>query len=411
MNLIKMTVTGDIISGSYGKEQFAVKYSKERYEAMRKLEKKMNICDNITEAKLILTLFAMLTKVSYKELIETKCPFIVIDESTGEFFLKNRRFITSIAMPKIIADRIIESAEKDVDFMPIVKMWIRFLRNPKLRKLDKKGKKAFAERFANYINKDYINHERVSKLMDEQGLSEEVAIKYSTVKDVSITQEGLLCTHKVITEVNPSEDEEYRVDEITGFKVGKTINEDRLFIPAVMGYGGDDFYCEGANGYDGRQHYVKVGCVHRLDNWNQVNTNDDIACVPGLHLGGISYVKGYQNAGTETVDCFLDPMHIGAICDGDGAIRCLQYFVHGAWNGSNGSIYHSSTYAELTDAEWESIIDDVMSNLGEEQKKFPKIPTIVEPKNDPTIEIDYDFTESKTLPARDSKGRFIKLKI
>jgi hypothetical protein len=47
-------------------------------------------------------------------------------------------------------------------------------------------------------------------------------------------------------------------------------------------------------------------------------------------------------------------MHIGAVpCDVDGAIRCKQYFVHSSLAGVNGSIYHSSTYAEMTDSEWD----------------------------------------------------------
>ena len=49
-------------------------------------------------------------------------------------------------------------------------------------------------------------------------------------------------------------------------------------------------------------------------------------------------------------------MHIGAVPDVEtGAIRCLQYFVHSSLAGVNGSIYHSSTYAAKTDAEWEEM--------------------------------------------------------
>ena len=49
-------------------------------------------------------------------------------------------------------------------------------------------------------------------------------------------------------------------------------------------------------------------------------------------------------------------MHIGAVPDDtDGAIRCKQYFVHSSLAGVNGSIYHSSSYAALTDAEWDAI--------------------------------------------------------
>ena len=49
-------------------------------------------------------------------------------------------------------------------------------------------------------------------------------------------------------------------------------------------------------------------------------------------------------------------MHVGAVPDDEtGAIRCLQYFVHSSLAGVNGSIYHSSTYAAKTDAEWEEM--------------------------------------------------------
>ena len=49
-------------------------------------------------------------------------------------------------------------------------------------------------------------------------------------------------------------------------------------------------------------------------------------------------------------------MHIGAVPDDvDGAIRCKQYFVHSSLAGVNGSIYHSSTYAAMTNAEWDDM--------------------------------------------------------
>jgi hypothetical protein len=49
-------------------------------------------------------------------------------------------------------------------------------------------------------------------------------------------------------------------------------------------------------------------------------------------------------------------MHIGAVPDDEtGAIRCKQYFVHSSLVGVNGSIYHSSTYAAMTDSEWDEM--------------------------------------------------------
>ena len=117
-----------------------------------------------------------------------------------------------------------------------------------------------------------------------------------------------------------------------------------------MGDGGDPFYCEGPNGYSKPGHFIKVGCVHRLASWDQVNTNDYHSCVPGLHFGGLEYINRISG---EIHNIFVDPMHIGAVPDDNtGAIRCLQYFVHSSLAGVNGSIYHSSTYAAMTDSQW-----------------------------------------------------------
>ena len=193
----------------------------------------------------------------------------------------------------------------------------------------------------------------------------------------------MLCTYKVSTEIT----EKYSLDddgnEILVPRYKKTIDEDtgivsydepdtvedRLFRPAVQGTGGDAFYCEGVNGYKEPGHFIKVGCAHRLEEWTQVNTNDDISCVKGLHVGGLKYINGYQNDGTVTHNVFVDPMHVGAIPDiyagGDGAIRCLQYFVHSSFGGVNGSIYHSSEYAAKTDSQWNELRKDIIKDFGE----------------------------------------------
>jgi molecular chaperone DnaK (HSP70) len=52
-------------------------------------------------------------------------------------------------------------------------------------------------------------------------------------------------------------------------------------------------------------------------------------------------------------------MHVGAVPDDQtGAIRCKQYFVHSSLAGVNGSIYHSSKYAKLTDEEWGKMLEE-----------------------------------------------------
>ena len=71
---------------------------------------------------------------------------------------------------------------------------------------------------------------------------------------------------------------------------------------------------------------------------------------------------------------FVDPMHVGAVPDSeDGAIRCLQYFVHSSLVGVNGSMYHSSKYAELTNEQWEEMKDEIIEKFNKRTEKVAEI--------------------------------------
>ena len=204
--------------------------------------------------------------------------------------------------------------------------------------------------------------------MEEHGLSEELATQRATMYQVKITKEGLVNAFKVSKEIMTKYDTETG-EEIPRYQ--RTFNpdtgeidsdglpehvEDRLFEPAVW-QNGDKFYCEGANGYSEPQYFIKVGCVHRLPSWDMVDTDDERSCVKGLHVGGLKYIAWYTG---EIHNVFIDPMHVGAVPDSnDGAIRCLQYFVHSSLAGVNGSMYHSSTYAALTDEQWEEMKEEI----------------------------------------------------
>jgi len=382
--MINVNVNENLISGSYGKEQFVVRYTKERYDEMIRLKLAADIAPSLEDLKKIYSDFEVLTKESTSEMVETKCSYLVQDSTTEEFFLIHEGVVSSIPIPQVLVDRILESAEKGIDFIPIVKVWIRWLRNPVLRGTNKQNRRRISDLFATYISAMFVNEEKVAQLMNEKGLSEEVAIRLSSVNDVSVTQEGLLCTHKVVDEITTkfALDEKGEVikvdrykkvlDEDTGLLKSELplTNEERLFEPCVMHQSGDAYHVEGVNGFPDKVHFVRVGCVHRLPDWSYVNANPDVSCVPGLHTGSLSYVKGYQHCGTETLDVLIDPMHIGATSNGDNALRVLQYFVHGAWTGTNGSIYHSSTYAAKTDEEWTKIRKEVVEFFAKERQEI-----------------------------------------
>lgn len=364
--MITVNVIDDKICGSYGDTPFAVQYTEDTYASMMALADEAGSVTTMDDYKTIMSEFAELCVVDYTKTVESKCAYIHVNKNTGEFFLKSEGVVSSIPMPQALVDRIFESIDKGISFEPLVKMWTRWLRNPVLAKKAECDRGIdFSNRFFNFVNMQYVHPKLKEELMEEHGLSEDVAAQRATMYQMKITREGLLNGYKVSTEVL------HKYDTETGEKIDRykrTFNpdtgeiegdglpehvENRLFEPAVMGSGGDAFYCEGDNGYSSPQHFIKVGCVHRLASWDQVNTNDMQSCVKGLHIGGLKYISFYSG---EIHNIFADPMHIGAVPDDvDGAIRCKQYFVHSSLAGVNGSIYHSSTYAALTDAEWQEM--------------------------------------------------------
>ena len=381
--MITLNVIDDKICGSYGETPFAVEYSEALYKQMMVLAEQAETVKTMEELDTILKSFAALTIVDYTATVESQCEYIHVNENTGEFFLKNNGVVSSIPMPQALVDRIFESMDKDIDFMPLIKMWTRWLRNPILaKKMKKNWGKEFCERFFNFVNMKYVHPQLKEQFMEENGLSEEVAEKRATMYQMKITKEGLLNGYKVSKEIlhkynTETGEEEPRYTRTFNPDTGQIESnglpenvEDRLFEPSVMGNGGDAFYCEGTNGYDTPQHFIKVGCNHRLESWDQVNTNDRRSCVKGLHIGGLKYISWYTG---EIHNIFVDPMHIGAVPDDeDGAIRCKQYFVHSSLAGVNGSIYHSSTYAAKTDEEWAEMRKEAVEVFSEEKTALDK---------------------------------------
>lgn len=372
--MIHLNVIDGRITGSYGDRPFSVTYDEALYNAMLDVADAANEATDMEAYKLALAEFETLTVEDYTKLVESKCEDIFVSPVTGEFFLKVKDTVSTVPMPQALVDRIYESLDAGIDFTPLIKMWTRWLRNPILKK---KGGTDFSTRFFNFVNLKYVHPTLKKQLMEEHGLSEDVATARATMYQMKITNEGLLNGYKVSTEIL------HKFDAETGEQVDRykrTFNpdtgeidsdgipeivEDRLFQPAVMGTSGDAFYCEGANGFDKPGHFIRVGCTHRLPDWSYVNTNDHSSCVKGLHFGGLKYIACYSG---EIHNVFVDPMHIGAVPDDStGAIRCLQYFVHSSLAGVNGSIYHSSTYAAKTDQEWADMKAEI---LAENSKKI-----------------------------------------
>lgn len=375
--MINIRRIGESITGSFNGQHFGVAYSEEKYKAMQALAEKANAAETIADLKPILEEFEPLTRESYKELVESKTPYIHINKATNKFFLKWNNTVSSKSIPEPLVNRVLEAVDKNEEILPVVKTWVRLLRNPFFS--DDK-----ASRFANYINVQYVNDAFMAKLINEHGVSPLVAQERATSTQVPITQEGLISTYKVSEEIDwrfvANEDgtgtkrlPRYApvVDEISGaltYALPEYM-EDRLFRPAIMKDSGDAFWCGTADGGEMKQgHIIKVGAFHWLDSWDQVNTDDQQSGVKGLHVGNLDYIRGFQNNGTITHYTFVDPMDIGAIpCDRVGAIRVKRYYTYGSFMGVTRSLYHSSHLAAITDKEFDAMVQKAVQDTLDKQ--------------------------------------------
>ena len=156
--MITLNVIDNKICGSYGDTPFAVDYSQELYTSMTNLAVASQTVETVEEYNAVLEAFAPLCVVDYTKTIETQCEFIHVNKATGEFFLKHNSVVSTIPMPQALVDRIFESLDKELDFMPLVKMWTRWLRNPILwRKMKQGHGNDFCERFFNFVNMKYTH--------------------------------------------------------------------------------------------------------------------------------------------------------------------------------------------------------------------------------------------------------------
>ena len=374
--MISINVIGNLISGSYGNTPFSRNYEKDIYTQMTELARQADEAETVEEYNKILSEFSLLTTEDLNEKLphaEFAGGVTLFKDAAGRYFTKFADgLIIDIPMPRALVDRVFDSMDTGASIDPLFKLWMRWCRNPILRKKIKEGKgDEFSRRFFEFVDMKYVHPRLKLEYMEEHGLSEDIATERATMYQVKITKEGLINAFKVSREILTKYDAE------TGEQVPRyqrTFNpdtgeidsdglpehvEDRLFEPAVWPHG-DKFYCEGPNGYSEPQSFIKVGCTHRLPSWDMVNTDDERSCVKGLHVGGLRYIAWYTG---EIHNVFVDPMHVGAVPDSeDGAIRCLQYFVHSSLVGVNGSMYHSSKYAALTDEQWEEMKEDIIAD-------------------------------------------------
>jgi hypothetical protein len=274
--MIVVNRIGDVISVSFNGKDLSVMYSQEKLAQLEKLAEKAEQTNTMENMKALFEEVETACKEANDEAFNDLHDDLYKSAKTGRYYLrikKKKNIVSSVPMPKPLVRRIEESIDKGIDISPLLKCWMRFLRNPKARNED------FANRFFNYIDMKYVRPNIKAEKLDE-GYSDELATQMATTYQVKITKEGLINCYKVSTEVTwkfeADENGEavkkslYQktFDPITGEVTGEgnedLAAEDRVFIPAVMGTSGDKFYCDGARGNGKPGHQIRVGATHRL---------------------------------------------------------------------------------------------------------------------------------------------------
>lgn len=359
--LLTVNKVNGVLSGVIGDAKYAVPFSEEIYKKLLSQEKWFDKSESVEQAKeCIGRAKAILEDAAQKKALVDFADSLKYDANAGKYYLYSNGVTSTIPLPKVLADKINEAVEKELPTSPLIKAWAWFLKNPKFSS-------AKAALFAKYITTTYTDSEVKAQLI-EQGYSVEKATEMATYQDVAITKNGLLSTYKYVAIKYKMYDKEgeqidrYTVEYDTEVAAATvqlpTEAEDYYLIPPMMGEGGDAFFSGETLG-----HKVTVGQSHSLPEWSMVNCTDGRACLPGLHLGGRKYIEGYDGRTSLLLNCFVNPMFIGAFTDtGDGAIRVKEYFVHSAQFAPNKAMYHESGYLDRSNAEWSKMRDEAIAS-------------------------------------------------
>jgi len=367
--MIVVNRKNDRITGAIEGRPFNVAFDQELYDTLGILSSRLNACKDRATYNSIVEESDKLIIVDFKEEVAAANGYLKYRKNTGKYYLvvnkgTNKEKVSSIPLPEVLSLRIIESYETGSNYMPLLLTWQRFLAKQLILP---EFKQQNLDLFANYITAEFVDHEKVIKLMEDEGLTEEAALSLSTFSDIAISNFGMLVTYKVVDVVKQiwklekdKDGNEIRVkvdafpgttsiDEVTGevTKIsGKpTFLEELTFTPAIY-KNGDNFFCGNDLGYK-----YKIGQVHTLPEDAKRNHENTFGG-GGLYAGGQAYIQGYSNERTETLTCFIDPFDIISFQDDGRAFRTDRMFINGSLieEGELEGMYFESQYAKESDA-------------------------------------------------------------
>lgn len=354
----------DRITGAVNGKPFNILYSVEKFQNLSLNAARLDKSKNKKVYDDILVETNKLLEVDFQEEVASVNGFLKYRPATGKYYLvinkdtKNET-ISSVALPEVLADRIVESYENQQDYMPLVLTWRRYL----AKFIDTTMTDEDLKYFAQYLTTEYINQEEVEQFRAD-GMTKEKATLAATYSDIAVTSSGYWVTYKVATVVKKiwtlKENKETgkkekvqveafpsskTIDEVTG-EVTKTAGkpkywEEVTFKPAIWD-DGDKFMCDNELGYK-----YKIGKTHVLP--DDANRNyDHTFGGGGLYIGGQRYIENYGAPDRKTLTCFVDPADIISFQHSGSAVRVNRLFVNGIMDieGELQGMYFISDYAK-----------------------------------------------------------------
>jgi hypothetical protein len=362
--LLTVNKVNEVLSGVLGNLKYSIPFNSDVYVALLRLEELFDVVDTPANAKILIEQATELVKgAEIKKAMEAFGDSLMFDSAKQKYYLISNNVVSSIPLPKVLADKIVEATEKGLSAQPLIKAWTWFLKNPKFNMTK-------AKHFAEYITNTYVD-DQVRKDLIEAGYTYEIATQMATYNDVAITKNGLLSTYKYAQI-------KYKVYNEQGELIDRYAStfdpesgqgtvqlpenaEDYYLIPPIMGEGGDAFFAGETLG-----HRIVVGQAHVLDSWDKVDTTDGAFARKGLHLGGQAYIKGYGGHSRLLLNCFVNPMNIARFDhSGNGAVVVKEYFVHSAEFAPNKAMYHESSYLERSKEQWTEMRAEGIKNSEE----------------------------------------------
>ena len=309
--MIILNTDRETISGACGKDNFSVPYDHDMYEKLVALRDTSEAVETVDAYRAIVEEFMkVISSYDYNEAIASELKDLVFVPASEKYHLRVGNGISDLHIPEQIVESMKANHEAKIENDPLLNLCRRFMLNPK------PTQRRF-EFLAAYINQDFVDKEAASKMVMEQGVTLEVALKACTYPDLQVTRDGYLKTSKVVDEIltkysivlddnkKPVLDENgkpktklvpryetsYTVDEETGEMTETTeypeFLEERKFTPAIH-TNGDKFLSGDKLGYK-----YEIGKVAALESWDQVNMQDGQKHCKGLHTGGLRYIDNY----------------------------------------------------------------------------------------------------------------------